>query len=753
MTQRYYGPVQGAGVAVIETESDKAISPSVLGVTAYVGILEKGPTDRVFRVGKKKDFLARAGSYIPQSLVPDAAFDFYDLSNGAGELWAKRITDGTGVISSVTFKSRTFPHKAVLKVSADNVGRWAGKKNIIVDEYVSVTAFTLTTGKTMKKNEYKDAVVRLAAVPGKSYKVLSNTTAGVLTFASDTNLITDINGSVNLLYSAELSNDGKQLAVVVKDGEENPTTEFGLDVYENGALVLSYPNLSMDPSSKYYVESVVNDDASNYYIKVDDLNTGAVVAATRPANFYGKIKTVSALVLSADIHEVVTSSPGNAVATLASVTYGGSIQKDTITLTCTVAGPLATFTAVSALQGALANVVEGTAYTWNAYGLNFTLNKVGVPEFAIGDVVVITLDPFPVNAFAGGILVADYVNFRRTKFSIASNTVNTITVKVGQDLTSVAAIADEFMVIAPSEMGGGYDGIEDVVDSTYIQAFDTGTSQLNSLFGQNLGLVKLACPGVTASAVQKAGLAYAEAKNYQFRVEIPSNIVTEEAAEEFVNSTIGRSDMGKTHWPSYGYVSNPLGSGLKLVSLTGMFHGREAQMAKAYGGYHKVAGGIDVKLPNIVKLPTGQKVLDEEFLNPIGINVVKFKKGNAIMWGARSLSVDPAFKFIQHREQLSHYENILRENFDFIVFAINDTSAQGTAYTSLLSLFLPEFDIGAIRGNSFAEACSIKIDEENNTNATLAAGDLNAEIKLRLADTVERFKIKIGKAGIFESLA
>ena len=48
---------------------------------------------------------------------------------------------------------------------------------------------------------------------------------------------------------------------------------------------------------------------------------------------------------------------------------------------------------------------------------------------------------------------------------------------------------------------------------------------------------------------------------------------------------------------------------------------------------------------------------------------------------------------------------------------------------------------------------NVVVSEENNTNATMAAGDMNAEIKLRLADTVERFVITVSKAGIFESLA
>lgn len=95
MVQRRFGPTLGAGVAVIEADADKQISPATLGVTAYTGILEKGPIDRLVRAAKAKEYRARLGSYIPASQVPDSAFDFYNLSNGKGELHFQRVTDST----------------------------------------------------------------------------------------------------------------------------------------------------------------------------------------------------------------------------------------------------------------------------------------------------------------------------------------------------------------------------------------------------------------------------------------------------------------------------------------------------------------------------------------------------------------------------------------------------------------------------------------------------------------------------------
>jgi hypothetical protein len=760
MTQRRFGPTLGAGVAVVEAESDKPIESAQLGVTAYTGILEKGPVGKLFLASNKKSFLAKAGSYIPESLLPDCAFDFYNLSNGAGELWLQRIVDGDEKVASWIFKSRHLPlRKEVLKIEAgyqgdDNPGRWAGRKQDIVGEYSSFSGNVLSTGKTFLVNEMKDALVKFSAVPGKSFKVLANDASGDLTFASDVDLDAELAGAATQLYVIELSNE-KGLYVKLIDGEDDPANEFGIEVYDiDGVLLYRQANLSMDPASARYVQNVVNSDGSNFYIKATDLNTGSISDELRPANFYGKIEALTSTVLTADVFELSTSAVADSVAELSAVTYGGSIKKDRLVLTCTAAAAgAAVFSVVSDLQGALADLTEGIAYTSNEFLADFTLGNGGADEYSVGDIVTIYFDPFPVNGFAGYELTPDYVNSRRVKFTIESNTVNTITVKAGNDMTADAAVGEEYMVSAPMGLAGGYDGIEAIADAEYIQAYDSGSSVLNGLFGQNKGLVKLATPGVTSTAVQKAGLAYAEARNYQYRVEVPSNITQEEDAEEYINDTIGRNDFGKVHFPSYGYVANPEGEGMKLVSLTGSFHGREAKVAKDFGGYHKVCGGIEVTLPNVLKLPTGDKVLNEEFLNPQGINVCKFYKGNAIMWGARSISLDPAFKFVQHREQLSHYENIFRESFDFIIFAINDVSAREILKTSFTAFFLPEFAKGAIRGDDLEDAVSIKIDDENNPVEEMAAGNLHAEIKVRLADTVERFIITISKAGIFEDLS
>lgn len=879
MAQRRFGPTRGAGVVVIEKQSQPAIEPAALGVTAYTGIMQKGPVGKVFKAKTRNDFLFRAGSYIAQSLLPDSAFDFFKLSKGAGELWMNRVTDGSEKKSTLSLLNRRAPRGSVIKVDAGNGGRWGGKKSLLVDRYSAVTQTTLqltTVPGTLKEDELVGAKVSFSAIPGKSYKVEANTVGGLLTFASDVTIVTDLAGSLNDLISVQLLNEGLGIAIQIREGTDKPTTEWAMDVYlvEGGisTKVKTFDNMSSDPVAGNYFPKVINDDSdSDFLIKVTDLYTGSISADIRPANYASKSTALSETVLTAKIHDEIPNSVLGATMK-AILALGASVIKDLITLTVTTAGARATgrltftgnpadgetvtingkvityktvvvipasqvliggtaeatidnlvafinastdvllldllfakkfsatemdlYAMTAGLAGNAFATLEGSTVTswtgatlaggvnqvWsyasqkmpfltgltvtsgvafaspNEYGTGFTLidiSKDPAKTWALADTLQLAVEPLEVNALEGGYVYPKASDFRK-RYVIDSNTASTITAKLGSlMITGGAASGDAFRVEYQQELGGGYDGVAGIADTHYELAYDPGVSPLRNLRGKNLGLIKLATPGVTSTAVQKAGAAFAESQNWQYRYEVPANIVSEQAAEEYINDTIGRNDFAVGAFPAYGYVSNPLGSGKKLVSLSGSILGLEAKFAKDYDGFHKAAAGVDAILSNVLALPEGlqDKTLDEESLNPVGLQIIKFKEGNAIVWGDRTLGLDPAFKFKHQRETLSHYENTFLENFDFIIFALNDVKTQQLLKSSFLAFFTPEFAKGAIEGSSVSDAAQVKIDEENNTELTKANGDLNAEIGVRIVNTVERFIISISKLGITESAA
>jgi len=338
--------------------------------------------------------------------------------------------------------------------------------------------------------------------------------------------------------------------------------------------------------------------------------------------------------------------------------------------------------------------------------------------------------------------------------TIGNVTITEVVANAGFTVTGmsggVANSSREFMIDALRTLRGGRDGVSELEDSHFEAAWDLDASPFLLMQKQNFGLVKFATPGTTSASVQSAALLFAEARNCQLRVEIPANVTTESAADDFVTDSGLRSARSVSIYPSFGYVVNPdAQKKLKLVPLTGMIHGLEARYAGSAEGYHLPAAGVDAVLPQIRKLTIGDAIPNEEFLNPRGIAVIKRIKTDFVVWGNRTLQDDdPDWKWKHQRELMSAYEIMLREGNDAVIFQLNDPKLRDSLVASLNDFFGREYVKGAL-SNLVApnDAFSVKIDSENNPAATVADGILYADILLLLVDAVEQFRIRIGKRG------
>jgi len=768
---RRFGPNLGAGTVVIEQDAERLLNAAPLGVVGYVGILEKGSTDKLISCSTKSQLIQLTGGRIGASMCPEAAQDFFDHSGGTGEVHLIRITDGTERKSSLKLYSRQEPRQHVITVQAENGGAWAGSEKALLGKEFGPTDIpsetTFDTGATMLLNEWAGATLKLAEITDKSYEVVSNTTAGVVTLKADATLETDYGAGTEEGWALIRShNPEKTLAIAIGDGEMDPAGEFSLDIHEGGLLVKRYSDLSMDPAAARYFLNIINDDMSNRLIRVTDENAGGSTGPEkRPANLYLNTAAVTATTITADVMQL-RPTVGD---------WNPTVAQGTVPSTCRFAETLRikvlsgdttydlySMKLLNPTGGAVGTKLNTAALTLGtavdpAANFDADLSEF-IPPFTVtqgttvaaeNDEAVIEFTPMPINSLRGFVITPDKDGKPQERYRIASNTLTTITIGSG-DLSVNGDVGKNFMIEAAQWLGEGYDGVDGVGDAHYTDALDPDGTLFNALKGRNKGLVKLAVPGITSTTVQQALVNLAEVKNWQARCEIPSTLDSASDAVDYVLGTLGRNNYAVVAFPSYGTVSDKDKPGqTKLLTLSGAIMGREAAIANNYEGYHKAAAGVDATLFRVLALPAER--LDEEQLNPTGIQVIKFMSGNAVIWGDRTLSTDPAWRWKHQRELMSHYENRLLEGFDYIIFAINDRRAQKQLLTTLKAFFIPEWRKGAIRGNTFEQAASIKVDDEINTDLTRAEGELYAEIGLRLADTIERFIIRVGKQGLFES--
>jgi hypothetical protein len=701
------------------------------------------------------------------------------------------------------------------KFIAHNGGRWAGERKQFLGIITGTPATDFAVASTiqldgisagdMKQDEWKGALLTFSdALITASYTVVSNDEAGLLTFAADLDFeaIWNDSGASDIDVNIERDNlnyrgQEKRLTAQFKNGALDPVGRFGLQVTVDGTVFLDYEELSMDDASPYYWVDVVNNDPNNALFTITDVFTGNRLAATsRPANRYGESAalTTETLTIADPVVTNINSSVGAWVPAFTFTSWGASVipMMVRVELTDATTGVevvvltpyspdgtvFATGTGETNSIGnrtytATGNLATGFSVAMDAYGIVFTL-AAGTGVATEDDTFDIWLRPLYVNELVGGRINPSTAAATQRTYPIVSNTRTTVSIAAVGDLTDAAAASagDEYRLEWAERHGFGFDGfIAGMTTADYEALLDSSTSPLKKLKTMNQGLVKVLIPGIAkpseAVALQQKCRDMCLDFNWEYRVELPDEYTDSQGMLDWVNITMGRLDLSCIFVPTYMYIRDPLadsGSDARevLVSTRGMQLGREAMVARQYDGYHKAAAGTDVTLPLITRAPVLGRAddptrLNEELLNPAGLNAYRWSSGGntIIAWGDRSLDNTTVYRWKHKREQLSHYENVLIENFDWSIFAINDPIADSDVLASMHTYFLEEFRKRAIRGDGFVggrnPAAIIKMDEENNTDATRAQGNQNIEISIRLADVVERLMISIGAMGLTES--
>lgn len=120
---------------------------------------------------------------------------------------------------------------------------------------------------------------------------------------------------------------------------------------------------------------------------------------------------------------------------------------------------------------------------------------------------------------------------------------------------------------------------------------------------------------------------------------------------------------------------------------------------------------------------------EQDLLNPLGINCVRAFPGRGIrVWGARTLSSDPAWRYLNVRRYFNYLEESILIGTQWVVFEPNDHNLWARIRRNISAFLVNEWRSGALFGQRAEEAYYVKCDEETNPPESVDVGRVICEI-------------------------
>jgi phage tail sheath protein FI len=120
---------------------------------------------------------------------------------------------------------------------------------------------------------------------------------------------------------------------------------------------------------------------------------------------------------------------------------------------------------------------------------------------------------------------------------------------------------------------------------------------------------------------------------------------------------------------------------------------------------------------------------EQDLLNPAGINVIRTFPGRGIrVWGARTLSSDSTWQYLNVRRLFNYIEESILEGTEWVVFEPNDQELWQRIKRTIAAFLTGLWRDGALFGATPEQAFYVKCDEETNPSDIVEAGQVVVEI-------------------------
>ncbi len=239
-------------------------------------------------------------------------------------------------------------------------------------------------------------------------------------------------------------------------------------------------------------------------------------------------------------------------------------------------------------------------------------------------------------------------------------------------------------------------------------------------------IVSLNGDGSQMRDLQGKMIAHAELMGDRMAIlDTPDGLIAQEVLEWRMNTAGYDSKMAALYWP-WIEVMDPLTGRPMRVPPSGHVAGVWARTDEERG-VHKAPANEVIRGANGLAFQITH--LEQGELNRNGINCIRAFPGRGIrIWGARTLSSDPEWRYINVRRLFNFIAESIMIGTQWSVFEPNDERLWGKLATNVGSFLSRVHRSGALSGASPAQAYFVKCDAETNPPEVVEAGQVVCEV-------------------------
>lgn len=262
----------------------------------------------------------------------------------------------------------------------------------------------------------------------------------------------------------------------------------------------------------------------------------------------------------------------------------------------------------------------------------------------------------------------------------------------------------------------GIEGLEELDDATMLAVPDLMTP----MPGQKLPDLD------TIKAVQTMMIAHCEKMGDRVAIlDSPPDMMPQEIHKWRMETAGYDSSYASLYYP-WIQINDPITNRPKNIPPSGHVAGVWARNDQTRGVHKAPANEV---IRGATGLAFNVTKGEQDLLNPAGINCVRAFPGMGIrVWGARTLSSNPSWKYVSVRRLFNYVEKSIERSTQWVVFEPNEPRLWSRIVRDITAFLTMVWRDGALFGLAPSQAFYVKCDDELNPQESRDLGRLVVEI-------------------------